>query len=269
MDLQSMQNKIENWLLNTDDITKEEHDSYVRESRVYSYDDMASNHASAEGAPADDLKNYAVELVDHKIEISSVPATVYLCVSFVLLFAIQFFFVPFEPGSEQWLQVFAFSAENPTVSSLFLSLFGHGGLLHLVVNTIVIFSIGIVIEQSLSRKQFMGLFILSGIGAALLQGAFDLVIGMASTPSIGSSGGAFGLFGYLLRKKPGEKVLLFFIIPIKLWIAMALVVLGSIGLMVFVDTHAFGIAHMAHLGGMLVGIVISSIVSKPIPEKML
>lgn len=273
MVLDTIQQSIESWLLHESspprDVNKSDSDRYTKESSTfYLYQDMVGEHSRIEGLDPVRPNQKGVFIPEYRPTFSNLPATVYLCLTFIAMYVIQFFFIPVEVGSEAWINIFAFSMQDPSVQTLFVSLFSHGGAIHLIANTLAIFTFGVVVEYSLSRKQFIGLFLLAGVVAALSQGSFDIILGYNSVPSLGASGGGFGIIGYLLRKRPSQEVRLFFIIPIKLWVATVIIILGSIGVMIFIDPYAFRIAHIAHLAGFGVGFTASSIITTPIPDSV-
>jgi membrane associated rhomboid family serine protease len=133
--------------------------------------------------------------------------------------------------------------------------FMHGGFTHIAFNMIALFMFGGAIERTFGARNFMAYYFVCAVVAAIAQ---LLVLYYFSPdkffPTIGASGAIFGLllaFGMLY---PHEKVFLIFLpIPMPAWLfvigyAAAELVMGVTG------TQA-GVAHFAHLGGMVAGIV--------------
>ncbi|MCH8551402.1 MAG: rhomboid family intramembrane serine protease [Natronospirillum sp.] len=76
---------------------------------------------------------------------------------------------------------------------LITSVFLHGGLLHLVFNSIILANIGFFLEPLLGRWLYTGLYITTGIIASLSSVFFNF-----GAISVGASGAIFGLYGFFL-----------------------------------------------------------------------
>ncbi len=134
--------------------------------------------------------------------------------------------------------------------------FMHGSFSHIAFNMLALFMFGGAIERTFGARNFVVYYFVCAVVAAIAQ---LLVLNYFSPekffPTLGASGAVFGLllaFGMLY---PHEKVFLIFLpIPMPAWLfvigyAVAELVMGVTG------TQA-GVAHFAHLGGMLGGIVL-------------
>ena len=133
--------------------------------------------------------------------------------------------------------------------TLITSIFAHGGFLHLLVNMIVLASLGPVLELRVGRRRFVYVFLGSGILAAAAQ----LVVIPAYTVVLGASGAIFGVLGALTVLVPRMPVLLLFFIPLRLWMATLGFAIISV-LLVFTDPFS-SIANLAHFTGILVGLI--------------
>lgn len=128
--------------------------------------------------------------------------------------------------------------------TLITYMFDHGNFDHLLFNMIVLFFFGTELERRLGEKGFLWVYLLSGVVAALGH------MLISSVPVIGASGAIFGLLGCLTVLAPDTRVLLFFMIPLRIQYAVLLFALIDFTSMGSGD----GIAHMAHLVGLFVGI---------------
>jgi membrane associated rhomboid family serine protease len=135
--------------------------------------------------------------------------------------------------------------------------FMHGGWIHLLVNCWAIFVFGREVEATLGRKSFLTLYFSSGVIGGLVQALAGVLLGgRFALPVVGASAGAFGLvaaFAVLFPERP-LMLLLFFIIPVNMRAKFLLLfeaVLAGFGLFASADN----VAHAAHLGGMLTGIL--------------
>ncbi|MBS0449277.1 MAG: rhomboid family intramembrane serine protease [Proteobacteria bacterium] len=128
--------------------------------------------------------------------------------------------------------------------------FLHGSFDHLLFNMLGLWMFGSELEQLWGPRRFIQFFGASVLAAALAQLAVTAYTGSVY-PTIGASGGLFGLllaFGMIF---PRRTILLFFVIPVP---ARILVILyGAFELFQGVYGTSAGVAHFAHLGGMLGG----------------
>lgn len=132
--------------------------------------------------------------------------------------------------------------------------FMHGGFEHILFNMFALYMFGGVIEQTFGARNYTIYYFVCAIVAALAQLMVVKYFTHGFYPTIGASGAIFGLllaFGMLY---PKEKMFLIFLpIPVPAWLfvigyAVVELVLGVTG------TQA-GVAHFAHLGGMVGGYV--------------
>jgi membrane associated rhomboid family serine protease len=135
--------------------------------------------------------------------------------------------------------------------------FMHGGLLHLVLNCWMIYVFGREVEETLGRNSFLTVYFASGIIGGLFQAlAGALLGGSFAAPTVGASAGASGLlaaYAMLYPERP-LMLLLFFIIPVSMR-AKFLLLFGGLVTLFGIVFPSGNIAHAAHLGGMLTGVV--------------
>ncbi len=132
--------------------------------------------------------------------------------------------------------------------------FMHGSVSHLFFNMFALFLFGLPLEAGWGRWRFGVYYFTCLLGAGLVQ----LVVASSSAeayPTVGASGAVFGLLlAYGLRFPNSIIVLLFPPIPIK---AKYFVILyGAAELLFGVTGMMPGVAHFAHLGGMLFGLLL-------------
>jgi membrane associated rhomboid family serine protease len=146
--------------------------------------------------------------------------------------------------------------------------FLHGGLLHLLFNLLFLHSIGPLLEQTLGARRYLGLYLVSGaFGGGLHVLVAWLSPGHFATPVVGASAGLCGILAAVCALYAEEKVdvKLFYVIPLRmrakfLLLAVALVTMGG-------ALFPFGnVAHLAHLGGLVGGLVALNFMDvKPLP----
>ncbi len=171
-----------------------------------------------------------------------------------------------------------FLASDFRIWQFFTYMFMHGGFTHILMNMFMLWMFGMVVENVWGPKKFLFYYIVCGVGAGLCQelaqygtylveglAHFDSVwIGTTVLPmnvylnmmnTVGASGAIYGVllaFGMLF---PEERM---FIIPIPIPIKAKWIVMGSIVVELFsaIGTSNDGVAHLAHLGGMLFGFIL-------------
>jgi membrane associated rhomboid family serine protease len=132
------------------------------------------------------------------------------------------------------------------------SIFVHADFWHLFVNMFVLFFFGSELERRLGEKRYLTIFFASG-----LAGSFAYLIYAFSTnphiPAMGASAAIFGVMGALAVIAPEIRVLIFpFPIPVSIKVAIILFAIYDLVLLPF--SYSTGIAHIAHLAGLLVGL---------------
>ena len=145
------------------------------------------------------------------------------------------------------------------------SMFMHANLTHLFVNMLSLMFIGSFVERLIGKKRFIGLYLGGGIFAGIFFVAVSLLTNSdLNIYAVGASGAIFCLGGLLAVLTPKLPVLVFFIIPMPMWLAM----IGMLGIL-WIASLAIGlpIGNVAHLGGLLVGVGYGFYLKKKYPRK--
>ncbi|MBS1519042.1 MAG: rhomboid family intramembrane serine protease [Bacteroidetes bacterium] len=142
---------------------------------------------------------------------------------------------------------------------LFTYMFMHGGFFHLLLNMFALWMFGVELENMWGQKRFLYYYMLCGLGAGLC----NLLIAPLFTsvgPTVGASGAIYGIlvaFGYLF---PNRNIYIYGIIPVR---AKYLVIFYMvIEVFAVAGGQDSGIAHIAHLGGGIVGLIYMMVVFK-------
>ena len=129
--------------------------------------------------------------------------------------------------------------------------FLHGSMTHLFFNMLGLWMFGAELEQVWGPKRFIQFYAASVLTAALAQLLVASLTG-AQYPTVGASGGLFGLLLAFGMMFPNRTIIpLFPPIPMKAKVFVALY--GGLELLFGVTGSMQGVAHFAHLGGMLGG----------------
>jgi membrane associated rhomboid family serine protease len=130
--------------------------------------------------------------------------------------------------------------------------FLHGSPAHLFFNMFALYMFGPDIERLLGARRFLTYYVVCVIGAALTQLIALHMEGNPPVPTVGASGGVFGLLlAYGLAFPRRRLMLIFPPIPLPAWLFVTLY--GLVELYLGVSGHDSGVAHFAHLGGMVGG----------------
>ena len=131
---------------------------------------------------------------------------------------------------------------------LFTYQFLHGGLFHLLFNMLAVWMFGCDLERRWGSNFFLRYYFVTAIGGGFLNTVF---LPTQAVPSIGASAGVFGILLAYGLIYPNRIVYFYFLFPIKMkhfvWI------IGAIALYSSITSGQSGIAHLAHLGGMVFG----------------
>lgn len=155
--------------------------------------------------------------------------------------------------------VHGYKAGAPQVSDLFYSLFLHGGFLHLAGNMLFLWIYGDNVEHRLGHLSYLLIYLLCGAAATLF---YALFMGASMAPLVGASGAISGVLGLYFIFFPRNQVkvfLAFFPIFFNVVLLPSRLVLGFYllvdNLLPFLITTRSGVAHGAHIGGFLAGLL--------------
>ena len=133
----------------------------------------------------------------------------------------------------------------------FSYMFLHGGFLHILLNMFILWMFGCEVERSWGKREFFKYYFICGIGA----GFFHLLFNMSShIPVVGASGAIFGVLIAFAMLFPDRLVILF-PFPIALKAKYWAIIFAGLELIFGLSFRDSGVAHFAHLGGMLVGFI--------------
>ncbi len=155
------------------------------------------------------------------------------------------------------------NAEDTSFSKWISYIFVHSGAVHFLGNMIMLLIFGAALELQIGGLGVIVVFMLSGLMAA---GVFALLTGVASTPLVGASGAVSGIMTLycLLNWRRPERYFYWLFLPFKncmgwvylpAWVAVLLWALSDLAGYLGTVAELGGIAHTAHLGGEVAGIL--------------
>ena len=185
------------------------------------------------------------------------------------IFIWKFGLIPFEITQGQEFEALNrfgpdITSPIPTWGTVFSSMFIHGGVLHILGNMVFLYGFGGKLETKLGPLKYLVFYLATGVAAAWTQVAIDLD---SLSPLIGASGAISGVLGAYMLSFPYRNALgllfVFFILPIMFS------GVGSLSPL----TPGAGIAYMAHIGGLVAGLLLMSgymlLVGEPIrPQRL-
>lgn len=204
------------------------------------------------------------------------PVIKYLLISNVAVFLLQHFFLNSLRFGDtnlgvSFFRLFALQPifQTPDIKSLYggpflpwqliTYMFMHADFTHIFFNMFALWMFGMELENLWGSKKFLIYYTICGLGAAL-SNLFIAPFFSSVGPTIGASGSVYGIlvaFGYLF---PNRHIYIYFLIPIK---AKYLVILYmALEIFAVASQSESGIAHVAHLGGAVVGIIYLLITNK-------
>lgn len=151
-------------------------------------------------------------------------------------------------------------------------MFMHGGFWHILFNMYTLWMFGSVLERMIGERKFLIFYFACGLGAVALHTGVEylqaqsFMAAMADgstsaaqsyaqlkmTPCLGASGAIYGvIIGYAMLFPESRLTLLF--PPVTLSAKWMVIIFAAIELLTGVTGTAVGVAHFAHLGGMLFG----------------
>jgi membrane associated rhomboid family serine protease len=132
--------------------------------------------------------------------------------------------------------------------------FLHGNEIHILVNMLGLFMFGSEVERVLGQQRYITYYFVSVLAAAVAQLVMSALNPGPAYPTVGASGGVFGLLLAYGMFFPRRIVMLIFPpIPMPAWLFV--IVYAVLELYLGVTGTQAGVAHFAHLGGMLGGFI--------------
>ncbi len=177
------------------------------------------------------------------------PAVKHLLIINVLVFATDYVLQKQGIYLANILALFSLQSGNFNVWQPLSYMFMHANLSHIFFNMFNLWMFGAAMENFWGTKRFLFYYLACGIGAGLL---YMLLPGMHVT--VGASAAVYGLLLAFGMTFPNQYIYLYFLMPIKTkWFITGMIVIELLqGIFYSYD----GVAHFAHLGGMLIGFLL-------------
>lgn len=151
---------------------------------------------------------------------------------------------------------------DPAFGDLISSMFLHGGFLHLAGNMLFLWIYGDNVEHRLGRIPYLAAYLATGAAATLFHAAFN---SDSPLPLVGASGAISGVLGFYFLWFPHNQVRLLvalfpflvdvILVPARLVLGFYLLIDNLLPFLVSQGGGGGGVAHGAHIGGFLGGLL--------------
>jgi membrane associated rhomboid family serine protease len=163
-----------------------------------------------------------------------------------------------------------------TWTSLFTSMFMHGGWMHVLGNMWFLWIFGDNVEDVLGHGKFVLFYLACGMAAGLAQ---VLVDPSSTVPTVGASGAIAGVMGAYIVKFPRSRIqtavfiiVFFTLVEVPAWLMLIYWFLiqlfqglGSVGYSHI--SQGGGVAYMAHVGGFVTGALLILVLAPRSPQR--
>ncbi|HVQ29510.1 MAG TPA: rhomboid family intramembrane serine protease [Vicinamibacteria bacterium] len=159
----------------------------------------------------------------------------------------------------------------PFWSTLFTSMFLHGGWAHLGGNMLFLWIFGDNLEKVMGHVRFLVFYLVCGVAAAFAHIAFNA---SSITPTVGASGAISGVLGGYMLLFPQNRVRVLVrggvtMVPAFVMLGLWIVVQLVSGLGAIANTQeGGGVAFMAHVGGFVAGLVLVKFFATSTPRRL-
>lgn len=215
------------------------------------------------------------------------PITKHLIIVNVIIWLAAFISPDIRGVFERYGALYYFTSSQFNPVQLLTYMFLHFDFWHLFFNMFALFMFGMTLERVLGQSRFLFYYVACGLGAALIQeGVFAIMVNnyasvlpdamvvaaeqgryylgepaslklaaLINTPVIGASGAVYGILLAFAMIFPNLPLYIMFIpVPVKAkWVVIGYAVIEL--LQAVSNNPGDNVAHVAHLGGMLVGLV--------------
>ena len=178
-------------------------------------------------------------LTDVVKNIIIINVIVYIGVKITPVRSLEQYFVLYPPGSGFFKPV-----------QVFTHMFMHGSNFHIFFNMLALYFIGPAVEALWGARKFLFYYLFCGLGALVTH----LVLG-TNAPVVGASGAIYGILVAFAYHFPNTQLMLIFP-PIPIKAKYFVLILVAIDLFSGYSGASTGIAHFAHIGGALFGILL-------------
>ncbi len=130
--------------------------------------------------------------------------------------------------------------------------FMHANFSHIFFNMFALWMFGAEIENLWGSKKFLTYYLMCGVGAGMLHLLFTPLLALPPASTVGASGAVYGIMIAFALMFPDRFIYIYFLIPVKAKYLIGFLIIIEI---LAVDSVGSTVAHLAHIGGALVGLL--------------
>jgi membrane associated rhomboid family serine protease len=138
-------------------------------------------------------------------------------------------------------------------------MFLHGGWFHIIFNLLGLWMFAGELEQNWGSSLFFQYYIITGIGAGFFIALMNYIMYVQNGVNPVTIGASGAIYGFLLAYGvtwPNRKVLLYFVIPIKIkYLVLAFGLIEFFGMLSTATGAGGNVSHIGHLGGLITGLL--------------
>jgi membrane associated rhomboid family serine protease len=177
------------------------------------------------------------------------PVVFNLLIINVLVFLLQMFINTPEFSVSQFVALYPYKSSFFAPYQLVTHMFAHAGWSHIIFNMLGLWMFGTMLERIWGPKKFLIFYLACGLAAGIAH------LFLTDSAAVGASGAIMGLLAAFAYLFPNTELFMFpFPFPVKAKYAIA--VMAAVDLFGGVYPTGSNIAHFAHLGGLLMGLIL-------------
>ena len=188
-------------------------------------------------------------ILNKKFNYTYCNAAAYLIAANVAVFLFTYFLNPAIKGMPliYWLSLIPPLVNEGYVWQFVTYMFVHASYSHLFFNMFAILMFGVTLERAIGSREFLLFYFLTGTLSGITSYLVSMFSGQTNVVMLGASGAIYALLFLTSVMFPTARILLFFIIPLKMPFAVILYIIIEVVSQVM-DLGG-GIAHLIHLSG--------------------
>lgn len=154
--------------------------------------------------------------------------------------------------------------------TILTAMFMHAGWMHIIGNMVFFWAFGPEIEDAMGPFRYLAFYLLSGLAASIAQIVIDP---HSAVPNLGASGAIAGVMGAFLITYPRDEIRTLLILgwfvemtvlPAALLIGLWFLIQLFSGIGSIASVQSGGVAYMAHIGGIIFGVVTARLFENPL-----
>lgn len=185
-----------------------------------------------------------------------------IIINVLVYFAQITFKVPrYDFSVDAWFALHAFNSAQFKWWQIITHIFMHGSFEHILFNMFTLWMFGNIIENIWGAKRFLLFYFICGIGAGIIQLIYLNYTNDIYSETLGASGAIAGIIAAFMYMFPNSLIYIYFLFPVKAkWLGA--IYFGYELYSGIVSKTGDDVAHWAHIGGAIIGLILVAIFTK-------